>query len=168
MDRLIEAFGINVPSLIAQLVNFIVLFLLLFFFAYKPILKMLDNRSGKIKRSMEQVEEIKEQAAHSEQEAEKRINTATKEGQDIVGKAMRNGEELNQRSQEQARKDAEILINRARAEIQHERDEAIAGLRQEFAALTIKAAEKVIDRSLDERAHREIIDKVLNESTLKE
>ena len=49
--------------------------------------------------------------------------------------------------------------------MQRERDEAIDELRREFVGLTIVAAGKVIDRSLDEEAHRKIIDKVLEEST---
>jgi F-type H+-transporting ATPase subunit b len=57
---------------------------------------------------------------------------------------------------------------RARSDIQRERDEAIGELRREFADLTIMAAEKVIDRSLDKKAHRELIDEVLKEGkTLK-
>jgi len=50
-------------------------------------------------------------------------------------------------------------------EIQRERDDAIDELRKEFADLTILAAGKVIDRSLDKEAHRQLIDKVLEGST---
>ena len=57
------------------------------------------------------------------------------------------------------------LIARARTTIQRERDDAVDELRREFADLTILAAEKVIDRSLDKEAHRQVIDKVLEEST---
>jgi F-type H+-transporting ATPase subunit b len=61
-----------------------------------------------------------------------------------------------------------VLVERARSEIQRERDEAIGELRQEFADLTIVAAEKVIEKSLDKQAHQQIIEKVLEESaTLK-
>lgn len=159
--------GISLPTLLAQVVNFIILFVLLYFVAYKPIMRMLDARSEKIKKSMEQVEYIKEQAARAEQKAESRINTASKEGQEIIAKSLRTGEKLNQKAQEEARQTAEALIDRARLEIQRERDEAITELRKEFVDLTIMAAEKVIDRSLDKKAHREIIEKVLEESTLK-
>ena len=157
--------GINLPTLIAQIVNFIVLFGLLYLVAYKPIMRMLDERSRKIKESMEQTEFIKKQAAHAEEEFEKRIEAAAKEGQEVVARAARTGEELRQKAQGQAEQEGEALINRARAEIQRERDEAIVELRKEFADLTILAAEKVIDRSLDKKAHRQIIDKVLEEST---
>jgi F-type H+-transporting ATPase subunit b len=157
--------GINMPVLLAQIINFIILFGLLYLVAYKPIMRMLDERSRKIKESMERTEYIKQQAERAEEEAAKRIEAAAKEGQEAIARALRTGEEIRQGAQQQARQEAEALIARAQAEIQRERDEAIDELRKEFADITILAAEKVIDRSLDKKAHRQIIDKVLEEST---
>ncbi len=162
-----EGLGISLPTLLAQIVNFVILFGLLYLVAYKPIMRMLDKRSSKVKESMEQTELIKEQAAHAEQEAEKRIEAASKEGQEVIARAVRTGEEVRQQAQQEARQEAESLISRARGEIQQERDEAVNELRKEFADLTILAAGKVIDRSLDKEAHRQLIDKVLEESTPK-
>jgi len=161
----LESLGINMPTLLAQIINVAILFGLLYLVAYRPIMRMLDERSRKIKESMEQTEYIKQQAERAEEEAAKRIETAAKEGQEAVARAMRTGEEIRQEAQQQAKQGAEVLIARARAEIQRERDEAIDQLRKEFADITILAAEKVIDRTLDKKAHREIIDKVLKEST---
>jgi F-type H+-transporting ATPase subunit b len=157
--------GINVPTLLAQIINFIILFGLLYLVAYKPIMRMLDERSKKIKDSMEQTEHIKQQAERAEEEAKKRIDAAAKEGQEAVARAVKTGEEVKKEAQEQAKQEADALIARARSEIQHERDEAIDELREEFADITIEAAGKVIDRTLDKKAHREIIQKVLDEST---
>jgi len=160
-----EGLGISLSTLLAQIVNFVILLVLMYLVAYRPIMRMFDERSRKIKESMEKTEFINEQATRAEEEAEKRINAAGKEGQEMVARAMRTGEEMRQQSQQEARQDAETLINRARTEIQRERDDAIDELRKEFADLAIKAAEKVIDRSLDKEAHRQLIDKVLKEST---
>jgi F-type H+-transporting ATPase subunit b len=160
-----EGLGISLPMLLAQIVNFGILLGLLYLVAYKPIMRMLDERSRKIKESMEQTEFIKEKAAHAEEEFEKRIEAAAKEGQEVVARAAKTGEELRQKTQQQAKQEGEALINRARAEIRRERDDAIDELRKEFADLTILAAEKVIDRSLDKKAHRQLIDRVLEEST---
>ena len=68
----------------------------------------------------------------------------------------------------QAQADAEVTLARARNEIQLERDSAIADLRKEFADLTIAAAEKVINQSLDRNAHRRLIDEALAESSFRE
>jgi F-type H+-transporting ATPase subunit b len=161
----LESLGINMPTLLAQIINVALLFGLLYLVAYRPIMRMLDERSRKIKESMEQTEYIRQQAERAEGEAAKRIEAAAKEGQEAIARAMRTGEEVKQQAQQQAKQQAEVLIARARAEIQRERDEAIDQLRKEFADITILAAGKVIDRTLDKKAHRQIIDKVLREST---
>ena len=161
--------GINLPTLVAQIVNFVVLFGLLYLVAYKPVMRMLDERSRKIKESMEQAEAVKEQTAGAEEEIKKQLEVAGREGQERIARAVKSGEEVKQKAQEEARQEAETLIVRARSDIKRERDEAITELRKEFADLTILAAEKVIDRSLDKKTHRHLIDKVLEESsTLKE
>ena len=157
--------GINISTLLAQIVNFAILFGLLYLVAYKPIMRMLDERSRKIKESMEQTEYIKEQAERAEEEVRKRLDAAAKEGQEVIDRAVRTGEEVRREAQQEARQEAESLITRARLEIQRERDDAIDELRKEFADLTILAAEKVIGRSLDKEAHRQLIDKTLGEST---
>jgi F-type H+-transporting ATPase subunit b len=161
----IARLGISIPTLIAQLLNFGLLFLLLYFFAYKRILRMLDERSRRVKESMEQTEYIKTRAEQAEEEAKKRIEAAAREGQELVARSVRTGEEVRREAQQQAKQSAEALITRARTEIERERDEAIDELRKEFADITIMAAERVIEKSLDKKAHREIIDKVLDEST---
>ena len=163
-----EGLGISLPTLLAQIVNCSILFGLLYLVAYRPIMRMLDERSRKIKESMEQTEHIKEQAAYAEEEAKRQIQATSKEGQEVVARAVRTGEEIRQQAQQAARQEAESLIVRARLEIQRERDEAIDELRREFADLTILAAGKVIGRSLDKEAHRQLIDKTLEEApTLK-
>ena len=161
-----EELGINPSLLLAQIVNFLVLFGLLYFFAYKPIMRMLDERSRKIKESMEQTETIREQAAHAEEETKKQLEAAGREGQEVISRAMRTGEEARQRAEQEAKQEGQALIEKARLEIQRERDEAIDELRQEFTDLTIEAAGRVIERSLDKEAHRELIDKVLEESSI--
>ena len=126
---------------------------------------MLDQRQAKIKESMEQAEQIKEQAAHSEEEIKAHLETARKEGQAIIAKATQLGEKAREEALERARQEAEGLFAKARGEIQQERDKAIDELRQEFASIAILAAEKVINETLDRKKHRELIDKVLEESS---
>ena len=156
--------GISLSTLLAQIAAFVILLVILYFFAYKPVLKMLDERSRKIKESIDEVQKVKEQALQTEEEFKKKIESASKEGQEVISKAMRTGEEARKRAQEEAKQEAQALVEKARMEIQRERNEAIGELRQEFADLTIVAAEKVIGKSLDKETHRQIIDKVLDES----
>lgn len=161
----LASLGINLSTLIAQIINFFVLLGLLYLVAYKPVMRMLDKRSDKIKESMEQTEYIKEQVAKAEQETAKRIKEASKEAQNIMDRALQVGEEAKHKAFEEAQKEGEKLIARARVEIDQERDQAIGELRKEFADLTVLAAGKVIDRSLDKEAHRQLIERVLEESS---
>ena len=163
MERISEL-GFNIPLLIAQLVNFGLLLGLMYLLAYKPIIKMLDKRSNKVKESMEQTEQIKQQVEQAEEGYKAKIQEASQQGQLIIDRANKTGEEIKQKARQEANEEADSMLTRARAEIKHEREEVIDELRREYADLTIMAAEKVIERSLDKKAHRQIIDKVLEES----
>jgi F-type H+-transporting ATPase subunit b len=168
MGDALAKLGIIPSSLLVQVINFGILFILLYFLAYKPILKMLDDRAKKIKDSMDQTDMVKNQAAQAAEESRRVVEAGIKESQELISRATRSGDEIRQQSQQKAHNEAQALIVRAKDEIQRERDDAIGALRKEFADLTITAAEKVIDRSLDKEAHREIIEKVLDEAgTLK-
>ena len=160
----LDTLGINLPGLIAQLVNFTLLLIVLYLIAYKPVLRMLDQRSERIRQSMEQAEEIRRQTARAQVEFEARIGQAHQEAQNIVNQALQTGERLRDEARIAARQDAEDIVARARAEIQGERSLAVAELRREFAELSILAAEKVIGQALDRAAHRRLIDEVLADS----
>lgn len=159
-----EALGINVPGLLAQLINFALLFVVLWFLLYKPITRMLDQRAERIRESMEQAEHIKRELERVEAAVQQRLEEARHEGQNLVAQATQVGERMREESRAEARREAEAIIARARVEIQMERDEAIAQLREQFAELTILAASKVINQSLDRTTHQRLIEEVLAES----
>ena len=160
-----EGIGINLPLLIAFVVNFVILFALLSIVAYKPILKKLEERQAKIKESMDQAEKIRQETARSEEEIKAHLEKARKEGQNVIAQATQIGEKLKEEAKQGARQEAESLIDKARGEIQRERDKSMEELRAEFADIAILAAEKVINETLDKKKHKKIIDEVLKEST---
>jgi len=162
-----EGIGINLPLLLAFIVNFVILFGLLGVFAYKPILKMLDKRQAIIKDSMEQAERIKQQITETEENIRTQLDSARKEGQRIVAQAEQMGERLKTETKEEARKEAESLVNKARIEIQRQRDKDVEELRKQFADIAIMAAEKVIKETLDKEKHNKLINDVLEESKFK-
>lgn len=159
-----ESIGINWQLLVAFLVNFLILFGLLTAILYKPVLKMLDERSAKIKESLEQAEKIKEQTSHSEEQIKAAIEAARKEGQVIIAQATQIAAKIKEEAKGDARKEAEIIISKAKDEIKLERDKSIGELRSEFANLTVLAAEKVIKESLDAQKHKKLINEVLEQS----
>jgi F-type H+-transporting ATPase subunit b len=164
MDEL----GLNLPVLIAQLVNFFLLLVLLRIFLYKPILEMLDRRAQRIREGVEAADQSKEHASQAESDVAKQIDEARQQSQALVAQAQEAANRIQEESRSQARQEAETLLERARNEIQLERDQAIAELRGEFADLTVSAAEKVIGQSLDRQSHQRLIDEALAESTFGE
>jgi F-type H+-transporting ATPase subunit b len=163
----IGALGINFPGLVAQLINFGILLVILRMVAYKPVMRMLDERARRVRESMEAAERIGEREAETAKEVEERLEEARREGQTLIGQAQQISARIQEEARTQAQKEGESLLIRARNEIQLERDSAIARLRGEFAGLTIDAAERVIGQSLDRRAHQRLIDEVLAESSFK-
>ena len=157
--------GINWHGLLAQFISFGILLALLLLVAYKPVTKMLDDRSKKIKESMDQAEFIKQQVAKTEQMVQEQLAQARKQGQELVAQSAQIGERLREEARQQARQDAEAIVARARTEIRAERDDTIAKLREEFVEIAIQAAEKVINKALDKETHRQLIQETLEEST---
>jgi len=161
--------GINLPLLIAFIVSFVILFALLSLFLYKPVMKMLDERSKRIKESVERAEATREEYAHAEEEVKKLISKAREDGQALVSQASQIGEKLKEEAKEGARKEAQAIVDRTRAELEEEREGIIDDLRREFVDISISAAEKVIKETLDKERHRRLIEETLEESaTFKE
>ena len=160
-----DALGINVAGLITQLVSFIVLFAVLYKLLYKPVLRALDQRSSRIRESLEAAQTARDEAAQSQQETQRQLEAARAEGQQLVAQAREVADRFRDEELAKARQEIEAGRVRAQANIERERDAAIEDLRREFAGLAISAAERVIERSLDESAHRDLIDKVLDESS---
>ncbi len=164
MDKAVEALGLNLPQLIAQVVNFFILLAILRMVAYKPILKMLDERKQKIAEGLNAAEIARAEAASAQANIQAQLDAARKEGQEIVANAQGIATRIQTEAREQSARDREAALERARTEIQLERDRAIADLRGEFADITVRAAEKVINQSLDRQAHQRVIDETLAES----
>ena len=160
-----DALGINLAGLLTQIVGFLILLLILRALLYKPLLRMLDERSARIRESLESAERAKQDTARAQEEMKGQLEAARAEGQAMITEAREVADRF--REEELARAREEIGAERARAEanIQLERDAAIEELRRQFAGLAIGAAERVVGRSLDEGAHRDIIDEVLEESS---
>jgi len=156
--------GISWQGLLGQIINFVLLLALLYFIAYKPIRRMLDERSSRVKESMEQAEQIKEQMAKTEEQVKEQLEAARREGQDILAQAAQMGERFKEEARGEARQETEVIVARARTEIERERDEAIEEVKRQFVDLAITAAEKVVNETLDRKKHRRLIEEVLEQA----
>jgi F-type H+-transporting ATPase subunit b len=160
----LEALGINLGYLVSQIVNFTLLAVLLYFVAYKPILRMLDERSARIKKGLEDAELASKRAAEMEQEFEQRMVEARKEGQEIIAQATQMSDKARQEILERAREEARTQIEKAREEISRERDLAMAELRRQVADLSLTITERVVGETLDEQSQRRLIAEFLEET----
>jgi F-type H+-transporting ATPase subunit b len=160
----LEALGINLGYLISQIVNFTLLAVLLYLVAYKPILRMLDERSARIKKGLEDAELASKKAAEMEQEFEQQMMQARKEGQEIIAQATQMSEKTRQDILDKAREEANVIVERAKEDIARERDLAMAELREQLADLSLSISEKVIGETLDEQRQRRLIADFLKET----
>ena len=156
-----EALGFHWPSLIAYLLNFTILLIVLTKFAYKPILKILDERSSNIKDSLELADKVREESAQQQAQLDDQLVEARKQGQSIIEDARSAAEKLSDQEREKSKKEAEEFLVKAKNDIERERDSAMDELRSNFGGLAVSAAEQIIHRSLDENTHKDIIDNVL-------
>lgn len=159
-----EALGVSVTGLLAQFINFILLLLILRAIAYKPILRMLDQRSERIRESMERAEAVKQQAARTEEEFARRLAEARREGQEIVAQAEKIADRLRQDEMEKTRQEVDQLRAKALEDIERERERAVTELRKQVADLALFAAGRVVGRSLDQTSHYRLVDEALAEA----
>ena len=157
----LETLGINLSSLLWHTVNFFVLLALLWRFLYKPVVRMLDERSNRIKEGMERAEAIKEQLARSNEETRLALESARKEGQAIADQASQIGEQIKAQARRDAQAEAEKILVQARQQIEQERRQAMAEARLEMASLVVAAAGKVIGRQLDDPAQHLLVEEFL-------
>jgi F-type H+-transporting ATPase subunit b len=156
--------GVNLPTLLVYVVNFSILLGVLYFFAYKPLLRAMDQRTTRISESLAAADRARDEAASSRSAIEEQLNESRREGQRLLDQAREAAERYREEEMVRARQEADSFVERARTDILRERDAALDEVRVSFGDLAITAAERVIRRSVDRQAHQELIAQVLEES----
>ena len=159
-----EKLGINITWLLAQVVNFGLLLFILWKLAYKPVLKVMDDRKQKIQESLDYAQSVKQQAAEQHKEFDRKLADARREAQAAATVAAQAGEKERAVILAQAREDARKMIEQAKEQIEYERKQMLAELREEVVQLSLLAAEKVVSQSLDEQAHHRLINDFLTQT----
>jgi F-type H+-transporting ATPase subunit b len=160
----LEALGVSVPGLIGQFINFILLLIILRALAYKPIIRMLDERSARIREATERAEEIKAQAARSEAEFTRQIEEARRQGQEIISQAEKIADRVRNEELDRTRQMVDDLRARALADIAGERERAMADLRRQVADLAVLAAGRAVGSALDQPSHNRLIEEAFAEA----
>jgi F-type H+-transporting ATPase subunit b len=154
----LEPLGINAGYLLAQIINFGIIFGALTTLLWRPIINMLDARSAKIQKGLEDAAAAANARLNAEAEAEKILAAARTESQGIIAEARGRGEEVAKAVEAEARAEAEAIRTQARAAATEERDTQLAGLRSQVAAISIALAQRLIGESLDAKRQQALID----------
>jgi F-type H+-transporting ATPase subunit b len=153
-----EKLGINLGFLLFQIFNFIIVVVLLYAWAYKPLLNMMDARKKKIAQGLEDAHVAAEARANAEKDAAKIISDAQAKSAQVVREASERAETAGREIRAQV--DAEIAKERADAlvEVERERERNLSELRGQVAALAISVAQKLIGNALDDQRQHALID----------
>jgi F-type H+-transporting ATPase subunit b len=154
---ILNSLGINLGAVLWHTVNFLILLWVVRRFLYKPVVRMLDDRSARIREGLAQSERVREETARLEEQSRTILDDARRESQQLLAQANRNAEQTMAEARRQAQAEGDRLIERARTEIAREREQTFQELRQQVADLAVSAAGRVIHRSLDDPAHRELV-----------
>jgi len=159
MNELMTKLGIDWRLFIAQLVNFAVLIAVLYRFAYKPVLTLLEKRRVRIEKSLEEAARIEAESARMEQLKMQKVDDAKREAQQVLEDAAKKAEAVKQATLATTRVESEKIVLKAKAQIAHERGELLKGVQSEAAELVASAVEKVLKEKMDgEKDKKFIID----------
>jgi len=163
LQGLLEQLNINSQELLIQVVGFALLAFLLTKFLIRPINALLEERARTIKSNLDEAEKKRQEMVAMRDEYERRIADIESEARERIQEAVRQAHEARDKLLADVRAQAERLLERAREEIAREREKAIVSLRDQVADLAVDIAGRIIEKSLDESAHRALIDDILNE-----
>lgn len=137
-----ENLGFNLPALLLQVVSFLVLLGLLYFAAYRPIMRRINKRSQEAKENTEQI--VRELSGETERRMAKYISEANKRIQNLRNKLEQNESMTRQRVRDENSKALESIVRKARVKIGKERDDAIREVHQEYDDLVVRNAENEV------------------------
>ncbi|HEY9155510.1 MAG TPA: F0F1 ATP synthase subunit B [Opitutaceae bacterium] len=143
-------FGVTVPAVLAQVVNFSIVAAILWFAAFKPVMASIQERQEKIQAGLKYAEDMKAQLAAAQQESAVVIKNAHAEASRLIEESRRTAKEVVEKSQKEATDRANELIQKAQQAIELEHRKMLAETRSEIARLVVATTERVLSKRLSE------------------
>ena len=159
-----EALGINAFALLAQIINFLIVLFLLNKLAVGPITRIIAERRQRIEQGLRDAEQAKRDRESAEQERVAALNEARREANDIINRAQKVAQETRDADIAATRQELERMRQRAADDIDSEKQRAIADLRAEVADLALAAAGKVVGETMTGARQRRLVEEFLQES----
>ncbi|WP_295919879.1 F0F1 ATP synthase subunit B [Anaerovibrio lipolyticus] len=150
-------------TLIAQMLNFLVLVVLLRIFAYKPIVKMLKEREERIAGSIKKADDDAAAAEATLKQYQEQLAGARVKAQEIIDKAEKRTREDHEASMQTTKAEIDQMKHAAQLEIQRERALAVEKLKGQVAALSIAAAEKIVSKNIDAAENEALIKEFIDQ-----
>lgn len=150
-------------TILWTILTFILLLLILKKYAWKPILKTLEDRENKIKVALYQAEQDQKEAAKFLEEQKALLEKAKKDSIQIINDSKKSAETSRKELIEHARNEADRLLERAKQEIDLSKDAAIEDVKKYATDIAILAAQKVVGETLSKNQHLNLVDKYVKE-----
>ena len=149
-----------------QILNFLILLFILAKFAYKPLMKVLDERRARVANDLETAEKTRVEAEALKEQYSKQLAEARTEATAIIDKANKAGQKVHDDYVAQAQAEKDQMMAAAKQNIANEKDQAMTDVRAQVIALATEIAGKVVDQKLNSAADQELVaktaDSVLN------
>jgi F-type H+-transporting ATPase subunit b len=166
VDACQEAPSLLLPAtneLVWGTLSFLILFGLLAKFAYPAIKKSMEERTNKIRDSLDDAERTRSEAQTILEDYQRQLNDARNEANRIIEEARQTADQLRQDLMQRAEAEVGELRRRSQEDIQAAQQRATADLRSQVAELAIQLAEKVVERNLDRDTNVALIDSFINQ-----
>lgn len=165
MDQLLNDFS---PGLFfMQAIILLILIVLMGKFAWKPILKSLDEREIGIKNAIEAAEEAKKEMAKLNAENEKILAEARIERDKVLKQAKEAADRMIAEAREKASSEGDRLVANAKEAIENEKKAALTEVKNQVAILSIEIAEKILRKELSSKeSQKDLVDGLIKEVTL--
>jgi F-type H+-transporting ATPase subunit b len=157
----IALLDVNPGLVVWTTVTFLLVLLLLNKFAWKPIIKALDDRADRIRNDIERAGQLRNEAEELFQQYQNKLNDLKGEAQEIINEARKDAETLKNDILEKARKEAEEIRARSRKEIQLAMDAALEEIHRQAVDLSVEITKRVITRNFTPEDHKKQLQEAL-------
>lgn len=158
---LLALLGINLELFIAQLVNFSILLFVLWRFAYKPLLKIMDERTQKIEVGLKNAEEAKVLRKRASAEHAQVLAEARGEVQGMLEKAREEAQAVHERSMAETHTEIEKQIEGARERLELERIAMMKSMKKDVVHLVVQVSEQVLGERINQDIDEVYIQRVI-------
>jgi F-type H+-transporting ATPase subunit b len=164
---IIEVFGGNSAQALQQvgiqIISTILLFLVVRFFFWNKVTDYLEARKTIMTNEYAEAKKANEDAIQTREEATQELTKIRQEAKSLIDQAKERGEDERKELIEQAKKDAEKLIDNAKQDIVSEMEKARQSINDEIVTVATMMAEKIIEKELDEKSYKTLLDRVTDE-----